>query len=184
MERLTQSEIYYPGYQEPDSGVTGVAFGICRMTDGFWYDFDDSTFKNSGWTTQHQTMAEDANGFWLYTAGWAIPNSNSIYQIQWKITDATGTFYSEGTKIIVNSAVLNDLATEIAAIPANVLTATVEGTLELKQAIQAIMAFTANKASGGGTTTITFRDHADTKNRVVMIVNSSGDRPSITYNFD
>lgn len=109
MERLAQSETYYPGYQEPDSGVTAVAFGICRMTDGFWYDFNDSTFKNSGWTTQHQTMTEDANGFWLYTTGWAIPDSNSIYQIQWKVTDATGTFYSEGTKIVINSALLDKL---------------------------------------------------------------------------
>lgn len=67
---------------------------------------------------------------------------------------------------------------------ADVLTATVEGTLELKQALQAIMSFAATKVTGGGTTTITFRDHADTKNRVVMTVDTNGDRSAVTYSFD
>lgn len=110
MERLAQSETYYPGYQEPDSGVTGVAFGICRLTDGFWYDFNDSTFKDSGWTTKHQALAEDDDGFWLYTTGWAIPDANATHQVQWKVTDASGTFYAEGPKIVVNSALLDAIA--------------------------------------------------------------------------
>lgn len=67
---------------------------------------------------------------------------------------------------------------------ADVLTATVEGTLELKQAMQVIMAFAATKVSGGGTTSIVFRDHADTKNRVTMTVDTDGNRSAVTYSFD
>ena len=102
MERYAQSETYYPDYQEPDSGVTGVAFGVCRLTDGLWWDFNDSTFKNVGWTTQYQAMAEDENGLWIYTTGWAIPNANAAYKIQYEVTDATGTFYAVGKKLVVN----------------------------------------------------------------------------------
>ena len=101
-ERLAQSETYYPGYQEAHSGVTGVAFGIRRVADGQWYDFNDSTFKASGWTTKQQALAEGDDGLWTYDTGWAIPDADAVYHLQWKITDATGTFYELGPKIIVN----------------------------------------------------------------------------------
>ena len=110
MERLAQSETYYPAYQEGHSGVTGVAFGVCDLTDGDWLDFNDSTFKAVGWTTQYQAMAEDENGLWNYTTGWAIPDANCTYQIQFKVTDGTGTYYAGGPKIVVNSSLLDVLA--------------------------------------------------------------------------
>ncbi|MCK4788136.1 MAG: hypothetical protein KAV87_30615 [Desulfobacteraceae bacterium] len=102
VERLAQSETYYPGHQEAHSGVTGVAFGIRRVSDGHWYDFNDSTFKAAAWTTKHQTLAEDDNGLWTYDTGWAIPDADTVYHLQWKITDATGSFYELGPKIVVN----------------------------------------------------------------------------------
>ena len=110
MERLAQSETYYPAYQEGHSGVTGVEFGVCDLTDGDWLDFNDSTFKAAGWTTQYQAMAEDENGLWNYPTGWAIPDANCTYQIQFKVTDGTGTYYADGPKIVVNSSLLDVLA--------------------------------------------------------------------------
>ena len=109
-ERLAQSETYYPGYQEAHSGVTAIAFGIRRVSDGQWYDFNDSTFKASGWATKHQALAEDDDGLWTYDTGWAIPDSDTVYHLQWKITDATGTYQELGPKIIVNSSLLDVLA--------------------------------------------------------------------------
>ena len=38
----------------------------------------------------------------------------------------------------------------------------------------------AGKASGGGTTSISFRDNADSKNRIVATVDSSGNRTAVT----
>ena len=38
---------------------------IVRRTDNYRYDWDDATFKASGWTTRRQTMTEDTT-----TLGW------------------------------------------------------------------------------------------------------------------
>ena len=113
--RYAQSETFYPARQEPDSGTTAIACGICRLSDGYWIDWLDSTFKNSGWNTKHQALAEDDDGMWIFTTGLVIPNANDQYQIQWKITDGTGIYYREGNKIIVNSGLLDKLP-DIAAI--------------------------------------------------------------------
>ena len=111
IERLAQAETYYPALQEPSTGVTAVSFQVCRLSDGYWYDFNDSTFKNSGWTTKAQAMAEDDNGLWIYMTGWAVPDADAQYKIQFSVTDGAGTFYPEGPKIIVNSSYLDDFKT-------------------------------------------------------------------------
>lgn len=56
----------------------------------------------------------------------------------------------------------------------------VEGTLTLRQVLRIVLAALAGKASGGGTTTITFRDVADAKSRLSMVVSSAGDRSAVT----
>ena len=40
------------------TGLTDVLLEIRRKSDGFYFDFDDTTFKNSGWTTRQQQMTE------------------------------------------------------------------------------------------------------------------------------
>jgi len=55
-----------------------------------------------------------------------------------------------------------------------------EGSTTLRQAIRILMSFAAAKASGGGTSTVTFRDIGDTKDRITMTVNASGDRTAVT----
>ena len=54
-------------------------------------------------------MAEDENGLWIYTTGWAIPDSNAAYRIQFEVTDPGGTFHTEGPRIVVNNALLDVL---------------------------------------------------------------------------
>lgn len=46
---------------KPVSGQT-VKLAVERSKDGYFYDFNDSTFKTSGWTTRLATMAYDASG--------------------------------------------------------------------------------------------------------------------------
>lgn len=58
---------------------------------------------------------------------------------------------------------------------------TVESTLSFKHIVQILLSILAGKASGGGTTSITFRDVADSKNRVAATVDSSGNRSAITF---
>jgi len=40
------------------TGLTDVLLEIRRESDGYYLDFDDSTFKNSSWTTRQEQMAE------------------------------------------------------------------------------------------------------------------------------
>jgi hypothetical protein len=88
------------------------------------------------------------------------------------------------------TAATSPLATslELAALEnisvADVLGGVVEGTVTLKHALQAIMSFVAGKADGGGTATITFRDQADTKDRITMTVDSSGNRTAVVLAVD
>ncbi len=46
------------GSLAPITGLATVLLSIRRVSDGFWYDFDDDTFKTSGWTTRQQAMTE------------------------------------------------------------------------------------------------------------------------------
>jgi hypothetical protein len=56
----------------------------------------------------------------------------------------------------------------------------IEGALTLKQAIRLILAVLAGKASGGGTTTLTFKDTTDATSRVIATVDPNGNRTAVT----
>lgn len=61
-----------------------------------------------------------------------------------------------------------------------ILDEVVEGTTTLRQATRLTMSAIAAKVSGMGTTTASFRDIGDTKNRIVATVDSSGNRTAVT----
>ena len=56
----------------------------------------------------------------------------------------------------------------------------VEGAYTLRHYLRLLAAVLFGKATGGGTTAITFRDTADGTDRVVMTVDASGDRSAVT----
>lgn len=56
----------------------------------------------------------------------------------------------------------------------------VEGTMTARQLMRIMYAVLANKSAGGGTTTITFRDKADGKDRVTATVDTAGNRTAVT----
>jgi hypothetical protein len=60
------------------------------------------------------------------------------------------------------------------------LATTVEGTLDVGEVLRIMLAALAGQASGGGTTSIAFRDQADTKDRISATVDSSGNRSAVT----
>lgn len=64
----------------------------------------------------------------------------------------------------------------VAAIMASVI----EGSITIQQALALMLAVLTGKSSGGGTTTITFRDTADTKDRIVATVDGSGNRTAVS----
>ena len=49
------------------SGQT-ITLQIKKISNGFWFDFADSTFKSSGWTNKTTNLTENAtDGFYFYT---------------------------------------------------------------------------------------------------------------------
>ena len=71
--------------------------------------------------------------------------------------------------------------TGVAQLQANIMNTIVDGTLTFQQAMELMLAALAGKVSGAAGTTITFRNPADTKNRIVATVDASGNRTALTY---
>ena len=101
IERYIREGTFYPTTQEPNDGTTGIDFRIFRASDGFWWDFDDETFKNAGWVTKEQALTEDDDGLWSWGTGWGIPDAEATYKIQYEVTDAGGTYVIEGPTMLV-----------------------------------------------------------------------------------
>jgi hypothetical protein len=59
---------------------------------------------------------------------------------------------------------------------------TLDGSYTIMQALRIMFSALAGKSSGGGTSTITFRDSGDTKNRISASVTADGNRTSVTLN--
>ena len=83
-------------------------------------------------------------------------------------TDAKAAFLD---KSIVS---LNDISV------ANIISGIADGSLDLQEMLRIIVAATAGKSSGGGTTTLVFRDSADAKARITATVDSNGNRTAMT----
>lgn len=82
------------------SGQT-VALRIQRASDGYFYDFADSTFKNSGWTNKTVNLSEDAtNGLYYYT--FDPPASETAAQQYVFIVDNTNGTYGDHQSQVVN----------------------------------------------------------------------------------
>jgi hypothetical protein len=87
-------------------------------------------------------------------------------------------------------AVLEDTGTTlndfVDALPTldEILAGTVEDTVTVVGVLRAIAAYLLGKASGGETTEITFRDSGDNKDRIVLTVDSDGNRSAVTFDLD
>jgi hypothetical protein len=83
--------------------------------------------------------------------------------------------YHVADDIVTDISALNDIST------ADVLNATVEGTYTLAEVLRIMAGALAGKLSGGGTTTLTFRDLSDSLDRITATVNTvTGDRTAVT----
>jgi hypothetical protein len=101
----------------------------------------------------------------------AIPSVPTVTQIRQEMD-------ANSTKL---STIATDTTTDIPALIAaldtdSVMSANVEGTITLKQALMVMLAELAGKVTGGGTATITYRNPGDTKDRVILTVDEKGNR--------
>lgn len=85
---------------------------------------------------------------------------------------------------VTNGVTLAADAVSAAALSAaavdEILDEVVEGTLTVRQVLRLLLAEAAGKASGGGTSSVAFRDVADSKNRIAATVDASGNRSAVT----
>ena len=61
-----------------------------------------------------------------------------------------------------------------------ILDEVIEGSMTMREALRIYLSALAGKSSGGGTSTITFRDLADSKNRISATVDADGNRTAVT----
>lgn len=84
-------------------------------------------------------------------------------------------------KIAADAITSSELAASaVAEIADGVLDETVEGAYTLRQIVRLLAAAVGGKASGGGTTAVTFRDLNDGTNRIVATVDANGNRTVMT----
>lgn len=87
-------------------------------------------------------------------------------------------------EIALNSRSTFDSASDTVTLSASsvdaILDDPVDGSYTLRQILRLLASALAGKVSGGGTTTVTFRDLGDSKDRIVATVDSSGNRTAIT----
>jgi hypothetical protein len=88
-----------------------------------------------------------------------------------------GVEYDNSTKTGTAEAELTagEVATELLD------TQDVESGMSVRESLRLILSALAGKVSGGGTTTITIRNTADSKNRIVATVDANGNRSAVTY---
>lgn len=109
------------------------------------------------------SMTEIGSGFYKYN--FSSYDNNYDYVI---ICDGGSSLYgSERYTISSIGAIKIDL-TEI-----------LEGSVSIEDALRLMFAVLLNKSAGGGTTTITFKDLADSKNRVSATVDNKGNRSAV-----
>jgi len=82
--------------------------------------------------------------------------------------------WAETTRTLSAGTNLNDLSV------ADIIAGISDGEYDLQEMLRIMFAVLAGKSSGGGTTSITFRDSGDTKNRVTATVDSNGNRTAVT----
>lgn len=128
-----------------------------------------TALQGAGWTDETLvTLAALVDAIKAKTDGLpASPADQSA--VEGAITAATAGL-ATGAEV----AALNDITV------ADIIAGIREGSLDLQEMLRVILAAAAGKASGGGTTEVTFRDQADTKDRIVMTVDEDGNRTAVT----
>lgn len=96
-----------------------------------------------------------------------------------KVWNTTSRTITGGTVTTVNDKTGYSLSA--AGVDA-ILDDTVEGSLTMRQMVKIMAAALAGKASGGGTTTITFTGLDGTTTRITATVDASGNRTAVTVN--
>jgi len=132
-----------------------------------------ASISNSVWFTAG-TIASVSNSVW-FTAGTIASVSNSVW-----MSTMTGNITGNLTGNITGNLVGIVASFSVAAID-DVWDEVVDGVYTGRQSLRLQNSFAAGKAAvAAGSATVSFRDLADTKNRIVMDVDDDGNRTTVT----
>ena len=157
--------------------MSAVQSGLSTLTAADVWNYATRTLSSFG------TLVSD-----IATAVWGATTrtlSAFGFTVAATVADKTGyslssagiTSVQSGLAKTTDITALNDISV------ADILAGETESGLTLKHAMQIITAL-ALKATGGGTSSISFRNYGDTKNRLTMAVDEDGNRTSVTISLD
>ena len=140
------------------SGQT-VALKIQRASDGYFYDFFDSTFKSSSWTNKTINLSEDtSNGIYYYT--FDPPASETGAQQYVFIVDNSDSTYGDHQAQVVS---YQNIGTSIFNSAANQVTIAVNNDKTGYRLSTTGVGDVWNEAQSGHTTSGTFGKYLDTQ---------------------
>ena len=184
LEELGRSVIFYAHYTEDGASDTGLT-----VTVDVW------EVTRAGAATEIVTAGsatEVGDGIYRYLLSAGSVDAEAEYIAVFKTADSDTDQQHIPAMWVINRAnvedidnILEDTGTTIPnAISAidtdSVMDAEVEGGYTVTEILRIMVGALAGKLSGGGTTTLTFRDLSDTLDRIVATVDSSGNRSAIT----
>lgn len=140
----------------------------------YWAEFD--TEGSGGAITGTASFTESSDT--------ASASGHLIHRGTAEFSEANDTAAASGRRIHYGSAAFTEMAIPTAAEIATAIYANTIDGKTLTQHIRLLSAVLGGKVSGAGTGTETFRDIADTVDRVVATVDSSGNRTAITLDLD
>jgi hypothetical protein len=179
------------GSLAPVTGLSNVLLSIRRVSDDFWYDFNDDTFKSSGWTTRQQQMSEtdSTNDQGVYDWDFdtsSITNAATDDTYVLRVDCASAENVPQQGEIKVG-AFMDDLDSPVSEVVNDILDAVVDthgaGNITVKNALMVICAMLPGLTTGGGTATEVFQNPSGTKNRVTLTYDASNNRLTATFDF-
>lgn len=116
------------------------------------------------------TITENENnGEIMMLTGRSATDDVSIMPVQWSNKENVAQVEGGEAKSEISAALLESIIEEM---------------MDLRSVLRIMLAALANLSSGGSTDTITFRDLANTKNRITATVTVAGDRTEVTLDPD
>lgn len=134
-------------------------------------DSHKETRRIIDWTAARQVTVDTAFSF--------TPAEDDVVHIMENMYGDVDVGKIEGSDATDQINAACDTALTDLDVAATVHDEVIEGSITLRQAIRLFLAVLTGKASGGGTSTITFRDTEDSKDRVIVTVDTSGNRTAV-----
>lgn len=155
------------------AGLTALASAANLATVAGYLDTEIASIKAV--TDKLDTMLENSSDGWIWT----------VAALQQAPAGGGGGLDAAGIRAAIGLASAN-LDAQLDALPTAaenataVMGSTIEGTFDLTESARLWNAALAGKASGLSGTAATFRDLADTKDRIVATVDADGNRTAVT----